>query len=185
MRRSTMLCAPLLALALLAGCDQGGDPGDLLRADSDSGTSPVHDAPDGRTADTTDRPGRGGDPSCLRGSWEPADMSEFGVDAIESLGGTFDFTMSFDDGTVSIDVASTVPVTEYTDAMDMTVAFEGSYSVSGSSITLKDLLGSITIDGQTQPSSDGPGFGSLDEGTSSFTCSGDTLTLDDETFSRK
>lgn len=182
MRRSTMLCAPLLVLALLAGCDQGDDPGDTPQADSDSGTSPSDDASDGGTE--TGRPGTGGS-ACLIGSWEPSDMAGYGVDSIESLGGTFDFTMTFDDHTVSIGVTSAVPATDYTEAMDLVVAFEGDYSVSGATLKVSGLTGSTTINGATQSADPGLGYGTMDEGESDFSCSGSTLTLDGEEFSRK
>ncbi|MCL2091749.1 MAG: hypothetical protein FWH11_11245 [Micrococcales bacterium] len=180
MRHSTLLCAPLLVLALLAGCDQGESLDDTPRADADSSTAPADDG-----SDATER-GTGG-ASCLVGSWELVNMSEYGVDSIESLGGAFDFALTFDDGTASLDITWTVPETDYTEAVDFAVAFEGDYSVSDGTIKVSDLTGSTTINSEER--SDDPdfgfGFGSMNEGETDFSCSGDTLTLDGEKYSRK
>jgi hypothetical protein len=181
MRRSTLFCAPLLVLALLAGCDQGdGSLGDTPEADSDS-PADISDGPD-----EAEQKGHGsGGSSCLVGSWEPADMSEYGVDSIELLGGTFDFTMTFDGSTVSFGITSAVPTTDYTEDMSMTVTAEGDYAVSGDTIKVSGVTGSITIDGEEQLDDSGLGFGGVDEGESTFSCSGDALAIDGEKFSRK
>ncbi len=184
MRRSTMLCAPLLALVLLAGCDQGGSAGDIIPTDTDA--SPTAEASAEPTDDGTGQPEAGtGGTSCLAGSWELQDMAEYGVDSIEALGGTFDFTLTFDDGTVSIDITVAAPATDYTEAVDMAFFVEGRYSVSGGTITLSDMTGSTVIDGQDHPIDPGAGFGTMDEGESGFSCSGNTLTLAGEKYSRK
>lgn len=121
--------------------------------------------------------------SCLNGSWEPADMTEFGVEQIEDLGGSFDFTMKFDGGTVSINATSSIPATDYTEAMDMEVTAKGKYSVSGDKIKVTDMSGTTKINGEEQ--ADDSGLGGLDEGETTFSCSGNKLTLDGQDFTKK
>ena len=186
MRRSTLLWAPLLVLALLAGCDHGGnDLGSGARADSGSGASRTDGASGTGSDDKAEPQERNAGGSCLAGSWEPADMSEYGIDQIESLGGSFDFTMTFDGSTVSVNVASAVPATDYTDELTMVVTVRGSYSVSGDTIKVSNLTGSTTINGEEQAGDSSLGFGDLSAGESTYSCNGSRLTLDGEKFSRK
>ncbi len=120
----------------------------------------------------------GGD-SCLVGSWEPADMSEYEV----GEGASFDFTLKFDDDKVSINAKSTMDATDYSEAMEMELAYEGKYSVSDGTIKITDWEGSSTLNGEEQ--TDDSSTLSMSEGESTYSCSGDTLTVDGEDYAKK
>ena len=110
-------------------------------------------------------------------------MSALGVDQIEEMGGTFDFTLKFDDDTVSMTVTSTVPASDSNAEMDMEVAYEGSYSVSGDKIKITDWTGTSKVNGEEQ-SADATDLG-MSDGESEYSCSGDTLTVDGEDYAKK
>ena len=190
MRRSTVLTAPLLVLALLAGCDQGSSGGFTNlgdRAKDDGGVSPT-DGASGTPSDhatTQDHHGSGGT-SCLKGSWEPADMSELGVDSIESMGGSFDFTLTFSGSTISVDLTESIPKTDYSEAMNMSFTAKGSYTASGDQITVSDWTASTKVNGVEQSTSDlGLNLDYMKASHSTFSCSGDSMTFDGSDFSRK
>jgi len=195
MRRTMLLCAPLVVVALLAGCDQGGnDLGSGFKKDAGSDTQT--DNGSGHGSDSTTGPDQtttpdhttgqhGSGDSCLTGSWQPSDLSAAGLDSFASMGGSYDFTLKFAGGTVSLDFSVSIPST-YSQAESISVTAKGSYSTSGSSITVSDWTTTTKINGQVQSDADYYGFGNnIENGTSTYSCSGNTLTLDGTDFSRK
>ena len=170
MRRSTLLIAPLIVLALVAGCDRPGDNDDNADADL-------------RTRSTDDVKQNEG-PSCLAGSWQLADMSVLRADQIESLGGSLDYTLKFDASTISLAIIEAVPVTEHTEALNTETTATASYTAADDKITVSDLTGSVTINGAPQPDSV-EDFSGLSNGDLPYHCNGDELTLDGEQYARK
>lgn len=130
----------------------------------------------------------GGD-SCLNGSWALADTSVLGldqatIDQLQSMGGSFDFTLKFSGSTISLDASVSVPATAASEAQDSKGTGQGKFSVSGGKITVKDWTESSTINGVEQTGDDfNVGLGNTTK--SDYTCSGDKLTLDGIELTRK
>ena len=187
MRRVMLLSTPLLALTLLAGCSQGGN-NNVFKQDPGSDTHQTGADNPGPNQTTGPNEQHGSGDSCLTGSWEPADVSAFGIDQstldqLESVGGTFDFTMTFTNGSASIDVAINVPATRGSTAENIKITAKGSYTTSGSTLTVRNTTTTATVNGQQQSASD-LGF-DLTDGDVTYSCSGNTLTFDGTDFSRR
>ncbi|MDR3069340.1 MAG: hypothetical protein LBU50_07540 [Cellulomonas sp.] len=120
----------------------------------------------------------GGGGSCLSGEWEPADASDWGADAIEEQGGTFDFTLKFDGGDINVNMSGR------TEEETREIAAQGKYSVSGDKIKITDMTGSAKVDGEERQDEADDLVEGL-EGAFEYSCSGDTLTFDGEEFTRR
>lgn len=113
------------------------------------------------------------------------------VEEIKSLGGTFDFTLTFDDGTISVNVSSNVPATDHTEApdrtekMDMTGAFGGKYSVSGDKLKITVITDSSKIDSGGRDEAGITGRMGMDEGEHAYTCSSDRPAINDQELTKK
>gem|GEM_PF-5111554 len=127
----------------------------------------------------------GGGDSCLSGSWEPVDGSPMSptadqIEAMKSMGGSYDFTLKFDGNTISIDASSMVPATDVTKEQTTSRTVKAKYSVSGDTIKLSNMSGSYKINGEEQTGDSGMGFDNLEGDTSesTYSCSDDKLTID-------
>ena len=186
MRRSALIVAPLLALALVAGCDQGDDlPGDGPDRSSADPTS------EGKDTDSGD----GSLESCVVGDWEADDdtLAAMGLDDYAELGADMnaDIVFTFEKGgdfdwSFDISGSSTQQGAPY--SMDMNISLIGTWKVLGSdqmNLTLDDANGSMTIEmaGQTQTedlTGEDLDMTDADDAIMTVTCTGSTLAMTDD-----
>ena len=121
--------------------------------------------------------------SCLDGTWELVDTSQFRGDQITSMGGSFSSEMTFGDGVVSSVVESSIPATDTTVQMDTQIVATGGYSVSNGTLTVTDVTVTTTINGETSPT--GSSTAGLSEGAKPYTCGDGELTIDAVGFAKK
>lgn len=194
MRRSALVFAPLLALVLLAGCDQGS--GNNFRpadgSDSTSDGSKGSDFGGGGGGGG----GRGDLESCVVGDWkaDPEALAALGMDTSEfdALGAdvNFDFVFTFSRGgdfdwNLKFSSAGVTSGTAF--SMDVNMDMIGTWKISGSDqmdLTLDDASGKVsyTVGGVTQSedmSGDDLGMSDAGDTTMTVTCSSSTLTMTD------
>lgn len=104
------------------------------------------------------------------------------VESLEALGASAEATLKFDGDTISISYTLVMPKSEYTDESKTESTVEGKYSVSGDKLKLSNLKSSTKVNGEEQEST---GLAGLDEGEITYSCSGDTLTIDGEEYAKK
>jgi len=197
MRRSALAVAPLLALLLVAGCDQGGDGRDFDGKGAEFGDSRTNsNANANNRANNDDNRGNtaGSLESCVVGSWktdmdgmkammDPADLAQF-----EAQGMTFDLVFTFKQNKdYSMDMALSGQGVEqgYTYTLSGTVNFTGSWAMSGNealNLKLTDVGGQMKVTGmgqtQTVPvTKDDFDPADFALGVASATCTASTLEL--------
>ena len=121
--------------------------------------------------------GSSGGDSCLTGSWQPADLAELGAAGLEEMGGSADITMKFSGSDLSINVSMSMM------GQEVTYTAKGKYSTSGNKITVSNMTGESKINGEVQQGD--LGIGTLGNGEATFTCSGNTMTIEGSEFTRK
>lgn len=186
MRRSALIVAPLLALGLLAGCDQGNNndnPGDGGDTDATS---------DGKDSNRGD-----GLESCIVGDWEAdADtLATMGLDELSELGTdmSVDIVFTFEKGgdfDWAFAIAGSGEEQGMAMSMDMDLSLIGTWKVSGSdqvNLTLDDATGTMTVEaGGQKQSQDITGddldldVANADDATMTVTCSASALKMTDD-----
>ncbi|MCL2466877.1 MAG: hypothetical protein FWF02_11215 [Micrococcales bacterium] len=189
MRRSALAFAPLLALALVAGCAHSNSPRGFHSRGADFGESGA------ATNTPTDDP-RDVLDSCVVGSWavDPEQLEQLGMNPsdlalFKQLGATPQVVFAFKkngDYTMDIVIAGAGTQQGISYSIDGKISFTGSWSASGAdalTITTTDVSGYMTtvVGGQTDsaPVNKGDlGPSDFSSGTVSVTCSSSTLEME-------